>query len=241
MAEDAVFTKQGALKGARQSIFLGISAVADGIVFGLLANHAGLDIYASVLMSTLLLSGTAQFLAVSLWSQPLPTANIVLTTLAMNSRNIVLGASLRVFFSRLPRLKTYLSAFFVFDETWALSTREITLGERDSAFLVGCGLVLLFAWVGGTALGQIFGSTVVNPRQLGLDFVFTAVFTALLVGFWKGRSSLLPLAVAGVVSGIASQFLPYNLHILAGGAAGSLTGTLAHYLRTRQAEEFLKT
>jgi predicted branched-subunit amino acid permease len=54
--------------------------------------------------------------------------------------------------------------------------------------------------------------------------MFTAVFTALLVGLWKGKTDLLPWAVAAGVAVAAAQWLPGKWYILLGGLAGSLVG-----------------
>lgn len=61
-----------------------------------------------------------------------------------------------------------------------------------------------------------------EPSQYGLDFVLTAVFIAIAVGLWEGKSSLLPWLTAFGIATLSAQFLPGRWYILLGGVAGSL-------------------
>src|SRR5690242_2303149 len=115
-AERATFTRTGILRGVRQTLPLAVSALVVGGVFGVLARQAGLSLPESSLMSALVFAGASQFVALGLWTGPLPVVTIVLTTLIVNLRHLLLGAALRPHFSRLSPLKTYGSAFFLVDE-----------------------------------------------------------------------------------------------------------------------------
>ena len=221
------FTLSGALLGARRTIPIAISAFAIGLVFGVLARQTKLSILESFLMSGLVFAGASQFVALSLWiAVPLPVITIILTTLVVNLRHLLMGASLRPWFSQLPLSKAYTSVFFMVDESWALSMSDFAAGGRDMAFLLGSGMTLFVAWVSSTVIGHALGSTIQDPAQWGLDFAFTAVFLALLIGMWKGKSDLLPWAVAAIVAVAAAHWLPGKWYILLGGLAGSITGAI---------------
>ena len=58
----------------RQSLPLVVSDFAIGIVFGVLARQAGLSFMQALLMSGLVLGGSSQFVAPSLWVLELFTA-----------------------------------------------------------------------------------------------------------------------------------------------------------------------
>ena len=223
------FTLSGALLGARRTIPIAISAFAIGLVFGVLARQAKLSILESFLMSGLVFAGASQFVALSLWiAVPLPVITIILTTLVVNLRHLLMGASLRPWFSQLPLSRAYTSVFFMVDESWALSMSDFAAGGRDMAFLLGSGITLFVAWVSSTVIGHALGSTIQDPAQWGLDFAFTAVFLALLIGMWKGKSDLLPWAVAAIVAVAAAHWLPGKWYILLGGLAGSITGAMTN-------------
>ena len=132
-------------------------------------------------------------------------ATIALATLVVGLRHVLMGAALGPVFSKLPRLKAYGSVFFMADENWALTMGEFAKGRRDAAFLLGGGLLMFLAWTGSTFVGGAFGGAVEDPARWGLDFAFTAVFLALIAGMWKGRSDILPWAVAATVAVAAHQ------------------------------------
>src|SRR5438876_4310813 len=224
-SEKMTFTFAGMLRGAKRTIPLAISGFAIGIVFGVLARQAKLSTMDALLMSGLVYAGASQFVALSLWTAiPFPVTAIILTTFIVNMRHLLMGASLRPWFSRVSPWKVYTSVFFMVDESWALTTSDFAKGGRDAGFLFGSGFILYVAWVSPAVIGRTVGAWIQNPVQWGLDFAFTAVFTALLVGMWKGKSNLLPWAVAAVVAVAAAHWLPGKWYILLGGVAGSIVG-----------------
>ncbi|HLZ56082.1 MAG TPA: AzlC family ABC transporter permease [Ktedonosporobacter sp.] len=229
MNEQVTWSWTGMVRGMRSTIPLALGGLPDGIVWGVLAHQAGLSLGEVLLMSGLVCAGSAQFLAIKLWSVPLAAGAIlpiIGTTLVVNLRYLLLGAALRPWFARLHPMPTYLSLFFMSDENWALTMREFTEGRRDAAFLLGGGLLLFVTWVSATVIGKLVGLAISDPVQWGLDFVFTAVFLTLLIGMWKGKSDLLPWAVAAVIAVGAAHLLPGSWYILLGGLAGSLVGAI---------------
>ena len=224
-----IFTLAGFRRGARKALPLAVSVFFVGLVFGVLARQARMGGVEATLMSVLVFAGASQFVALSLWMiSPFPAITIILTTFIVNMRHLLMSASLRPWFSRLPRLVAYCSLFVMVDESWALTMGELNDGGRDGAFLLGSGLLLYVAWIGSTIVGQLAGSTIQNPARWGLDFAFTAVFIALLAGMWKGRAHFLPWLVAAGVALAAYHWLPGEWYIVLGGLAGSLTGAIYH-------------
>ena len=224
--QPVTFTRRGVLEGLRTSIPVALGVFAYGLVFGVLARQAHLSSAEALLMSGLVFAGASQFIALGLWATPLPVGAIILTTLIVNLRHVLMGAALRPWFARLSPLATYGSAFFISDESWALTMGQFARGKRNGAFLLGSGVAIFVAWLSATLVGRTLGGIVSDPARWGLDFAFTAVFIALLVGLWKGKGDLLPWAVAAVVAAGAAHWLPGKWYILLGGIAGSLVGAL---------------
>lgn len=223
----ASFTRRGLLLGVRLSTVFTLGSLVDGVLFGALARQAGLGAFEAMLMSASVAAGTAQLVALELWTRPLPALAIVLTVLLVNLRHVVFGAALPRWFLRLPRRKIYGSAFFLYDESWMLAMNRFEAGERDAAVLVGSGAAMLVAWTAGTVVGHRLGSELPSLDALGFDFLVMAVLVAMLVGFWKGKGSLLPWSVAAGVAVVASWLLPGSWYILLGGIAGGVVGGLA--------------
>jgi 4-azaleucine resistance transporter AzlC len=216
------------LAGVRRTLPLAVSTIAFGLVLGVLARQAGLSLLDMAMMSALVFAGASQFIAVGLWVTPLPALTIIVTTLVVNLRHVLMGAALRPWLSKVPAPKAYGLLYFLTDETWALTIQELRAGGRDLAFMLGSGVTLFVSWVSSTSLGLVIGAAIQSRdiSEWGLDFVFTAVFTALLVAMWKGKSDLLPWVVAGAVALGASLWLPGKWYILLGGLAGSLVGAM---------------
>ena len=71
-----------------------IAAAPIGGLFGAIAASKGLSLAEVALMSTLVFAGGAQFAAIELWSYPVPVAAILFSTLLVNARHVLMGASL---------------------------------------------------------------------------------------------------------------------------------------------------
>lgn len=203
-------------------------ALTIGVVFGVLARQASMSVAESALMSTLVFAGAAQFVAVGLWTTPLPIAAIILGTFILNLRHVLMGATLRPWLQPLPPRQTYGSLATLTDESWAMTIRYITGGGRDRAFLAGAGLTLLAPWVVGTVLGQLAGSRLPDTARWGLDFAFTAALLAILVPLWRGRVDWLPWITAGIISILAAFWLPGTWNVLLGGLAGAVIAGFRH-------------
>ena len=216
-----VFSLAGARRGARRTLPIGATVVVYGTVFGALAAQAGLSPLESVLMSGLVFAGGAQFIVLELWSAPLPIVALVVTTLVVNLRLLLMGATLSGWLKGLRPMRKALLATFISDESWALTTRAREDGESDRAFLIGSGAILFVAWVGATALGASTGGLIDDPAALGLDFTFTAVFLTLLVGFWRGPTVLAPWLLSAAVALVVERLVDGPWYILAGGLVGS--------------------
>lgn len=220
--DSARFSLSGFRLGVRQTLPLLPSTLLIGVVFGVLARQVGISLPAAALMSTTVFSGAAQFVAIGLWTSPLPIATLILSTFILSLRHVLMGATLRPWFRPLSTRQAYASIATLTDESWALTTAYIAGGGTDRAFLAGSGLTLGMGWVSGTIIGQVAGSQVPDPARFGLDFAFTAALLALLIPLWRGRHDALPWVTAGIVATLCALWLPGTWHVIIGGLAGTL-------------------
>ena len=220
------FERAGVIAGFRTCLPVAVGVGGYGVAFGVLARQAGLSVTEATLMSAFVLAGASQLIAVELWEAPLPVVAIVATTLVVNLRYVLMSASLRPWFERLPRTHAYASLFFVTDESWALSIADFRDGAGRGGFLLGAGLAIWVLWVATTAAGAAVGGAIGDPQRYGLDFVLTAIFVAIAVGLWRGRADLLPWTVAAGVAVVGVEVLPGRWYILLGGVTGSLVAVI---------------
>jgi predicted branched-subunit amino acid permease len=113
--------------------------------------------------------------------------------------------------------------FFTADENWALTLGELRSGSDRGAFLLGSGLAIWSFWVVATVVGAAVGGVVGDPARYGLDFALTAVFLAIAVELWEGRSTVAPWGSAAVVAVATEATLPGRWYVLCGALAGALT------------------
>lgn len=220
--------------GARACIPVVISVAAYGVVWGVLARGAGLSLFEVVLMSGLVFAGSAQFVALDLWTATpasLPIGALVLATLIVNLRYLLLTATLRPLFRPDQQWQGAAIMGIVSDETWAMTVGEMARGRGTVAFLLGGGVLAYICWMATTLLGHSLGSAIDDPRTYGLDFAFTATFLALLLGMWKGKADIIPWLVAALSAILSARLIPGSWYILIGGLVGSFAGALADRFR----------
>ncbi|GGM75265.1 4-azaleucine resistance transporter AzlC [Halarchaeum rubridurum] len=225
-SERAEFSRKGLGAGVRQSTPIALGVFTYGIVFGVLARQSSLGLSEAVLMSASVFAASAQFVVLDLWKSPLPVIAIVVTTVAVNLRHLLMGASIQPWLKRLTPRKTYGMLYFLNDESWGLTMRARSNGENDAAFLLGSGLIVFIAWISSTALGVSIGGLIQNPARYGLDMAFIAVCIALLAGVWDGREDAVPVGIAALVALVSSVVVSGNWYIIVGGLTGSIAGVV---------------
>ncbi|WP_224984375.1 AzlC family ABC transporter permease [Geomonas agri] len=214
------------IRGARANVPVAASAMAYGSVLGVLAAQKGLSWLDMMYMNTAVFAGAAQFVMVDMWSNHMPIFEMTLAVLVINLRYLLIGASLGPLFSGRGLLHKIGMMHLVADENWAVTMSEQRNGTATTWFLFGGGIFLYLAWSSGTLIGLLGGGFITRPEDYALDFAFTAVFTALAVGLWRGKSDVLPWIVAGVAALLAHKFLPGKWYIVAGGLAGAISAML---------------
>lgn len=225
------FSLPGLWAGFRTCLPVALGVAVYGVLFGLLARQKGLSLMETQSMSLFVFAGASQLIALDLWHPDLPVASLIITTGIVNLRHVLMGAALAPWLTRLTSGQAFGSLFFMTDESWALTLGRMIEDKRrerepDGAFLLGAGLCIYVFWNLSTALGHILVRGLDDPAKYGLDFAFTAVFTALLVGLKPRRQDLLPLVVATATALLCVRLLPGKWYILAGAFAGGLTAAL---------------
>lgn len=207
------------LRGARDIVPIIAAAAPFGLVFGALAVQKGLTFTETMLMSAVIYAGASQFAALELWNPPLPVWAILFSVLAVNFRHVLYSAALGRKMRHWPAAGRLAGFGLMVDPIYALA--ELNGGARLSgAYYAGIALPLYFSWVAATAIGAGFGNLIADPRALGLDFVLTAYFLILVLGF-RARPNA-PLIIVTAAVGSIAAFLTVGppWHIAAGAIAG---------------------
>src|SRR5438552_11074843 len=183
--------------GARRSVPIGIAVLAFGVSFGVLARTAGMGVWAPIVMSATTFAGSAQFAAVSILHTGGSAAAAIAAASLLNARYVPISISVaRLFHGRI--VGRLVRSQLIVDESWAVSVRPE--GGFDLRLLLGAGLLLYPCWVAGTAVGVVGGGLLGDPRRLGLDAAFPALFLALLAPQVRGATPLVAAALGGAIA-----------------------------------------
>lgn len=213
--------------GARDILPVLIAAVPIGLVYGTLAAAKGLSVVEIALMSALVFAGGAQFAAVELWGTPVPIGALVFSTLLINLRHVLMGASLaRKLHASFPRWARFLGFFAMADENWAVSEHRTRSRRLTPAYYLTMAALMWTMWVSVSTAGAVLGSLLGDPARFGADFAFTAIFIGLIAGLWRGRGSAVVVAASGGASALAHIVAGPPWHVAAGAAAGILAAYL---------------
>lgn len=178
-----------------------------GFAFGLLMISKDAPIWVPVLMSLAIYSGALQFAAVPFFFMAPDYIGSFVLGLLLSIRHVFYGIPMLKKYAEAGRLKVPM-IFWLTDETFSISSSiEAPAGISKTGFYAWIGLLDYSYWVGGTALGAIFGN-VVQFDLAGLDFALTALFIVLFIEQFRGHegrfggicglgAAIIALAVSG--------------------------------------------
>ena len=196
--QNAVLTRAGCIKGAREILPLCTFVFVLAATFGVAARQAGLSISLASMMSAMVFAGGAQFAALALLGPPPAMVPILLGTLAINARHLLLGAALAPWLLQLPRWQRLSAVTVLSDANWAQAMRAYAAGERDAGVLVGAGITMWITWVIGTATGALARWPCPTSAASAWMRCWSVSSPRRLTGGWRGRADA-PAAIGAAV------------------------------------------
>ena len=202
--------------GARAALAVAATVWFFGASFGLVARAAGMGVVAPLVMSATTFAGSAQFAVTSILGTGGGAAAAIAAAVLLNARYAPISISVApLFHGRL--LRRLLESQLIVDESWALASRGG--GRFDRRILVGAGLLLYVSWISGTAVGVLAGDALGDPKDLGLDGAFPALFLALLAPQLRAPRAAMAAAVGAVIAFVLIPVTPAGTPIIAASAA----------------------
>ncbi|PTW58786.1 4-azaleucine resistance transporter AzlC [Breoghania corrubedonensis] len=197
-----------------------------GLLLGAIAAQKGLSLLEIGLMSTLVFAGSAQFVAIDVWSAPAPWLALGFSALLINLRHVLMGASIAPKLGLFPRALKPFAMYFLVDELWALAEARAARAPLTPAFYFGMGLVFIVGWNTWSLLGGVIGPVLGDPAAIGFDFAFTALFIVLIVSFWKGPQTGVVLIASAGTAALVHAHVEGAWYILAGAFAGMIAAAI---------------
>ena len=188
-AATAPFSLQhGIADGFKQATPIIIGFIPVGFTFGVLATKYGLSAFSTIFMSFIVLAGSSQFIAISLFGAAVSPLTIILTTFIVNLRHLLMSAAIAPHVGHMGKLKKAIFGFELIDESFAIHMANIEKNTFADTQAFTINLIAHTCWVGGTALGVFGAHLVTDIKPLGFDYALPAMFVALLI--WQLRSNM---------------------------------------------------
>ena len=227
---DSTYTKEYVefKRGVKTSIPLLLGIIPFALVLGAQATQKGFSFLEVPLLTGLNFAGGSEFAILEVWTNPPNILMLIFITFLVNSRHLLMGASLVPYLRHLPNKKVFPALFFMVDESWAVSLadaqkRQSIRGYQQAfymPFYAGLCFALYIMWVGFTSLGAIIGPVLGDINRLGFDMAFPAVFLVLLRSMWKGVQAARPWLVSLVAAALAYLYLPQGWYVPIGAISG---------------------
>ncbi|MGY6534082.1 MAG: AzlC family ABC transporter permease [Pararhodobacter sp.] len=232
------------IQGAAAGTPFLVMVVPFGMVFGVVATEAGLNLAATMGFSIMVIAGASQLAAVQLMTDNAPILVIVLTALAVNLRMAMYSASLAPYLGQAPFWQRGVMAYLLVDQVYTASHiryetgAPMTLSERV-AYYFGVVVPVAPFWYLATLAGALAGSTI--PAGLPIDFAVPIAFLAMIAPLLRTLAHV-TAAMVSVVAALVLAFLPYNLGLLLAAVLAMMAGAhieqrVARWRRQRSLDE----
>ena len=212
-------------RGLLATLPLAPGVVAFGLLYGVMARQVGFSPWEAWTMSLMVRAGSAQFTALGMW-EAAGAMPIVLTTLVINLRHLLMGASVAPHLHGLHPLWKALLALWMSDESYALSMAQYERGQGSRWHFLGANVGIYLEWTLSGPVGALLGTALPDPGRYGLDLVFPLAFLGLLTAFLKDRISLAVALGAGGLALLGAELLPGKWYVVVAGLLGSGLGLL---------------
>jgi 4-azaleucine resistance transporter AzlC len=223
-------------RGLRDGVPFLFVIVPFGLLFGVVATEAGLNVWETLSFSIVVIAGAAQFTAVQLLSENAPTVVVLASALAVNLRMAMYSASLTPHIGEAPLWKRALLAYFTVDQTFACSIiayeKNPDWGLSDKlSYFFGVVLPVCPFWYLATLAGALVGSAI--PPEFALDFAVPITFLALIAPMLHTPAHR-AAALTSVVLSLVFNALPYNLGLMVAGVGAMMVGAQVELWTTRK-------
>lgn len=213
-------------RGFRQGLPFLLVIGPFGLLFGVAATEAGLNLAEVMSFSILVVAGASQFAALQLMIENAPVVLVLLTSLAVNLRLAMYSAALAPHLGAAPVWQRALVAYFMLDQSYTLAVNDFERAPRQSlaeklAYYAGACTPVCIWWALMTWAGAVVGKAI--PPEFALDFAVPITFLAMLAPIMRTLAHL-AAAFVSIVVALALAFLPAGLGLLIAAAAAMATG-----------------
>ncbi len=225
--------------GMVQSIPFLVPLLPFGILFGVLASEAGLDLSQVIGFSVLVLAGASQFTAVQLLSDHVPAVLAIVSALAVNLRMAMYSASLVPWLGSAPGKDRAAVSYLLVDQTFALSIQHYEMNPRLSlrqrlGYFYGAAAAMCIPWAIASVVGALVGEAI--PEGIALDFAVPITFLAMIAPMLRTLAHKAAALVA-VLMALALAWMPAGTGLLIAAPLGMAAGAWVEAWQERRQKE----
>jgi predicted branched-subunit amino acid permease len=226
--EGAAGTGRGADRSAGDGFRDGMTVIVAYIPFavalGAALVSAGVNPFLAWSSSVVVFGGGVQLVTVQLLGDGTGLGVILATTLVMNARHLLYGASLASQVGSWPSGRRALAAYFLADPVYALAVGRFQKpSEMDTRwrYFMAMALTCWVGWIVLTATGAVLADAL--PASLPLELAAPLTFLLLLIPTLIDRAAV-AAAVASGACAVPLLHLPMGLGLLAATGVGIAVG-----------------
>lgn len=201
-----------------------LSYIPVGLACGVLLQKVGFNGLYTALISFLVFSGGAQFLAAAMLVDSAPILSIIMMTLFLELRYILLSSSLSTFIKKEKRGFIALFTKSINDENYAVNYLKFS---TDSSWNAHKALMVnrysLASWLVSTVAGTMLGS--VLPLDVHIvDFALTAMFIYMFTMQLQNKLIIFVGLFSGLLSIMTMLILKSTIGLILATIIASFTG-----------------
>ena len=209
---------------ARQAFWAGLRVGAPfvlivapfGMVFGVVATEAGLNVLQTLAFSIAVIAGAAQLTATELMVQDAPVFIVLLTALAVNLRMAMYSASLAPHLGAAPIWQRALMSYLMVDQAYAVGVQQFEQHpdmpvDAKVGYYFGAVILLCPTWYLSTLGGALLGNAI--PPSIPVAFAVPIAFLALIGPMLRTLAHMVA-AFVSVTAALLFAFVPYNLGLM---------------------------
>ena len=230
-------------RGFYSALPLYLGFIPLSLILGTQAHQMGQTPLTAYLMSALNFAGGSEFAAVSLWSATPPVLLITITTFLINSRHIVMGASLAPYIRQESGLRVFFIYCVMCDECWALSIQDAQRRAQEKKgfsfwYHMGVGLSLWSMWSITCGVGALIGTQLGDMNNYGFAMALPATFIGLSVAMRPREqySRYLPIALSFIAAALTTVYID-RIYAVGAGAVVDLTCAYVQQVCKEKREE----
>jgi 4-azaleucine resistance transporter AzlC len=218
---------QAFLYGVRDTLPMILGDMGFSVIFGALGISAGLSPMAVMGLSLFVFAGSSQFIGVQMYGQGIGIPLIIATTLIVNLRHLLYGASLGPYVKHLPQRWLIPLGFLLTDECYAMVLPQYQNNRpHPHWYQLGCTLSMYSTSQVLTLVGVIAGTQLEGLATSGLDFVMIATFIGIVVPLIITHPMLV-CAIVAALAALVTYPIPNKIGLLIAAIAGILAGLWA--------------